>query len=220
MEAFFDHLESHGSEDVNRMLKKLRETKVLDSQSISWCSAVATLILKEVGPKKIIEIGTGYGEHFNLLLPHVSSYVGVDAMYELVPDVYDVDGHDATKVNKKKLESFWKNAETFKDKVRLVVGNSFYVAHDPRYKKIFSDAELIIIDGCHHPAELVSMDYENFKKYLTTPHFIVWDDFLLSDLAPDIRRAILLSMQIMKKDGFAFLGAAVKNAYAMYIYKP
>lgn len=157
----------------------------IGSDPKSWhsnCSAVAGWLLRRLGPLKVIEIGTSYGNQLPTILPYCSSFVAVDPMYEWVPNVQPVEGWEPHRVNQDKIDKWWKNAEPWKDKVNLVIDSSYRAHADPKNQQLFTGAQILIVDGCHHPVDSVMMDYENFKRFMTSPHYVIWDDMDLQDV--------------------------------------
>lgn len=158
----------------------------------SDCSGAARWLLKTFGPLKVLEIGTSYGRQLPTFVGLASKTVCVDPMYDWVPDVSEADGFVEGKVDEAKLLS-WKS---FRDQspgadVELVIGNSYLVHDDSRYTELFSNTDILIIDGCHHPREAVLKDFLNFRKHLSREYFIIWDDHAImkdvSDAAVDVR---------------------------------
>lgn len=158
--------------------------------SVSSCSRAARVLLSMLGPRKVLEIGTSYGRQLGSYSA-ASSLICVDPMYDWVPDVREEEGFDPSKVDQEKVETWWANAHSAGviDRAELVVESSYRVHSDPRYSDLFHDTELLIIDGCHHPAELVFKDFSNFRRFLTDPCYVVWDDYDM----PDVRQAVDLA---------------------------
>lgn len=166
----------------NVLAEATKENIGEDPDRQSSCSAVAGWLLRRLGPLKVVEIGTSYGKQLKTFLPYISSAVCVDPMYEWVPNVQDVEGFEPERVCQAKVDEWRRNAEPWKDRVELVIANSFRVHRDPEVRSKLAGAQVLIIDGCHHPVDSVKADYENFSQFMTSPHYIIWDDINLDDV--------------------------------------
>lgn len=148
----------------------------------SNCSVVTGWLLRRLGHLKVIEIGTSYGNQLPKFLPYCSQLIAVDPMYNWVPNVQPVEGFEPERVDQAKIDSWRKNAEPWKEKAELIIGSSYLVHKDPEARVKLAGANILIIDGCHHPADSVAMDYENFRQFMAGPHYVIWDDMNLSDV--------------------------------------
>ena len=157
---------------------------------------------------KVIEIGTGYGDQ----LPHFgagcSKLICVDAMYNWVPDLTLAEGHDTNKFDQKKFDNWTSHVEPFKDTAQLVIGNSFLVHSEEQYQELFKDTNVLIVDGCHHPAQAVADDYLNFRKFLTNPHYVLFDDMGFSDC----RQGSDMCKKILASEGYSVSSVDITNS--------
>jgi len=180
----------------------------------SSCARAVEWVLSKTGPLKITEIGTGYGTHLHILTSLASSLICVDAMYDWVPDVKPDEIHAEARIDSKKLESWNMHAELARKtgaKVELIIGNSFDpIVHE---NPVFLETELLIIDGCHHPADAVFQDYLNFRKHMTTSHYLVWDDVQESDPMTAVQKC----KEMLKNEGRTFFEKRHKNTLIMYV---
>lgn len=167
-------------EDV---LSGLDASKVERWRSVSDCSEACRWLLGKIGPRKVIEVGTAYGHQLGAFVPLSSKTVCVDPMYEWVPDVQDYVEFDEKLVHAPKLAEWRRNAAPHGDRVELIVGSSFAVAGDARHAAALADADVLIVDGCHHPWEMPLRDYRNFKRHMRGEHFVIWDDLQMEDVA-------------------------------------
>lgn len=180
----------------------------------SRCSALTRWILNETGPLKVVEIGTSYGRQLQTFAGQCSKLICIDAMYDWVPDVMEHEGHEKERVDEKKLAEWKKNAASFN--AELIIGNSFHVANDEAYAEKLRDTNLLIVDGCHHPGELVAKDYENFLKYMSDPHYVVWDDLYMGD----VLKGIVIAKELLRSRGYEYHELTVDGALAMYVKGP
>jgi hypothetical protein len=123
---------------------------------------------------KAIEIGTGYGYQLTAY-GALGRVLCVDPMYDWVPDVGHDERYDASKTDERKLADWLQNASTHKNAI-LFVGTSQEVRLDPTFREMAAGADVIIIDGCHHPWRAVAEDYWWHEELMADEHYVVFDD--------------------------------------------
>lgn len=160
------------------------------SEAPSNCAQLCDWLLETIGPRKVIEIGTSYGSQLRFFAPKSERTVCVDPMYNWVPDVKDDADADPALIDQEKVNTWKKNTSEFADKVNLVIANSYFVCNKPEYDQLFYGADILIVDGCHHPSDLVLKDYTNFRKFLKDEHFVIFDDVNENDVAVARNKAI------------------------------
>lgn len=194
----------------------LDELNPTDEAQVSSCSRAARELLKLLGPLTIIEIGTSYGRQ----LPEYSGSVRltcIDPMYDWVPDVTEEQGFDPGLTDEAKYQEWRRNLDASGCRpVTLIFGNSYQVHADERWHKELDGTQLLIIDGCHHPAELVLKDYTNYRKFLTLPHYVVWDDIGEGD----VKQACHLAENEIRGLGLDMRHRDFNNCRIFYVFKP
>lgn len=177
------------------------------------CAGSAAWLLKLTGPLSVIEIGTGYGNQLQIFADLTSKLTCIDAMYDWVPDIVPSHVHSKDSVDKKKLTTWRSHAKPFKNKIQLLIGSSYdeMIYGDQR----LAGTELLIIDGCHHPEDAVLQDYLNFRKQLTSPHYVIWDDH--ND--GDVQRAVEKAKGLLTKEGFSFETKQFGKTLIMFVSK-
>lgn len=153
------------------------------SEAPSNCAQLCDWLLDVLGPRKVIEIGTSYGPQLKFFAPKSTITVCVDPMYNWVPDVKDDADADPNLIDQNKVFTWKENTKDFADKVELVIANSYFVHQKPEYEERFKDTDILIVDGCHHPSDLVLKDYTNFRRFLKDEHFVIFDDVHEGDVA-------------------------------------
>jgi len=186
-----------------------------ESNCFSDCSIACAWLLDKVGPRKVIEIGTSYGKQLMTFVPKSSITYCIDPMYNWVPDISDAMVFDPKLVDQEKVGTWRKHAEPAKDKVELIFANSFHVVSEGVYNEKLKGAEILIIDGCHHPADLVYKDYENFMPLLASTHYVLWDDANLGDVGVAIQKQI----DTCRAAGFQVERGNYKNCTMVWINK-
>lgn len=148
----------------------------------SDCSMACRWLLERLGPLRVIEIGTSYGYQLPSFVPISEETVCIDPMYDWVPDVRVADGFDPERTDQKKLSTWEENVSPFREKVRLVLGNS-HMVHE---QLSVGPMDVLIVDGCHSPSDQVADDYLNYRKFMRPEHIVIWDDMDI----PDVRDAV------------------------------
>jgi len=172
----------------------------------SWPSRLAAALLTKLGKLKVIEIGTAYGNHLKTYGHLASRIVCIDPMYDWVPDITENDGFDSQKVDQRKIAVWHQNALECGNHIELITGNS-YISHESNV--LNESFEILLIDGCHHPASEVVKDYKLYLKHLTNPHYVVWDDLRESDIKEAVRlQKIFLEEQGLKVEEKSFNSGA------------
>ena len=130
-------------------------------------------------PLRVIEIGTAYGDHLNQLrgCKNLLELVSIDPMYDWVPDLSLDEEFDEGRVDVAKVDAWIRNAKGLP--ATLIVTKS----HDAAVgnKLPHSNFDVLLIDGCHHPAEAVEADYWDFVPYLADDHVVIFDEVNHSD---------------------------------------
>lgn len=148
-------------------------------------------------PLRVIEIGTSYGNQLPLLEGCVNllEMVSIDPMYDWVPDLKPGDSFDPKKVDQRKLDTWHENKG--KLPVQLIISKSHDAALENKLPH--SQFDVLLIDGCHHPAQAVADDYWDFISYLMPEHVVIFDDIDHGD--PDVAsRSVINDLQAMKID--------------------
>jgi hypothetical protein len=148
--------------------------------------SLVTKVLRELleessHPLRVIEIGTAYGEQLQQLrgCENLKELVSIDPMYDWVPDVKPEDQFDRDRVDAKKVSDWWKNSEGLQ--AWLLISKS----HDaPSSGRLVGKFDVLVIDGCHHPADAVEADYWDFVPYLAHDHVAIFDD--INHIDPEI----------------------------------
>ena len=188
----------------------------------SSCPAkiVRTIATKFPQEIRVLEIGTAYGKQLPSFAPFCERVVCVDAMYDWVPAIGRTTPHDPKKVDKAKIDEWNRNVEPFREKTRLFVGNSFDMHRDLELRSAASGSNVIVVDGCHHPAEAVRDDYLNFFPLMALPHYAVFDDMQFGDC----ERGLKMSLEWLSSEGllFAVSPEATKSGIrgkAVYVWR-
>lgn len=184
-------------------------------RSVSHCLSTAAELLELLGPLKVIEIGTAYGVELHHMAPLSKMTVCVDAMYDWVPDVNEDCLHDPSLIDQVKVNSWMSNTESFRDKVTLVIGSSFQAHAEEKNEKIFADTDILIIDGCHSPAEQVLKDYTNFERFMKDEHYVVWDDTHMGAVAS----AIVMARRHIQEKKWTVEERRVEDATVFWVKK-
>jgi cephalosporin hydroxylase len=193
----------------------LLKTENVETEGPSGCSTIARWLLKNLGPMKVIEIGGSYGAQLGMYAPFASMTVCIDTMYDWVPDVPERDGFDRSRIDQKKLESWNKHADACGTDVRLVINSSYMAHNDPENEKLFSETQVLIIDGNHHGAEVVK-DYTNYRKFMTNDHYVIWDDVNIDD----VNGAATSAKNMLESEGYAVHERDFKNARLFFVSCP
>jgi predicted O-methyltransferase YrrM len=159
------------------MKNALKHMRPVEGKSWSSCSSAVSELLRICGPLRIIEIGTSYGYQLGRY-SGADRLVCIDTMYDWVPDVRDDEGFDPSRVDQRKLDTWRQNLDEagLSDRTELVIANSYEAFDDQGVTKMLEGSDVLVIDGCHAPMELVLKDYQNYKKFMNNPHYVVWDD--------------------------------------------
>lgn len=123
-------------------------------------------------PLSVIEIGTAWGEHLHHLegCNNLKEMVSIDPMYNWVPDVPPDEVFDPLKVDQSKVDK-WTVAKGDLP-ISLIISKSSDAAGTLPH----SSFDVLVIDGCHHPASAVESDYWDFASHLVTNHIVLFDD--------------------------------------------
>lgn len=123
---------------------------------------------------KAIEIGTAYGAQL-IEYAGFDRLLCVDPMYDWVPDVRPDERYDTSKTDERKLAQWLENASKVKNAI-LFVGLSQETCHDEGFCELAKGADVLVIDGCHHPWRAVADDYWSYAGLLADEHYVVFDD--------------------------------------------
>ena len=130
-------------------------------------------------PASMVEIGTADGRDLgDLCTPMLGSLRSIDPMYDWVPDVPPDEPFDPARVSDAKVALWHKNARELlhPDTYRwLIIGKSSDVARDG-HPELEGEFDILVIDGCHHPASAVEADYWDFRRWLAPHHAVLFDD--------------------------------------------
>jgi hypothetical protein len=137
-------------------------------------NALRDILAASDRPLSVIEIGTAYGEHLYQLrgCENLEQMVSIDPMYDWVPDLKPDDKFDPSSVNQAKVDG-WKRL-CGELPISLIIAKSEDAANGEMLTR--SDFDVLLIDGCHHPAKAVEDDYWNFTRYLKQSHIVIFDD--------------------------------------------
>lgn len=140
--------------------------------------AAAAILSGSDRPLRVIEIGTGWGTDLHeLRSPNLARLVSVDPMYGWVPDVQPEEPFDHAKVDREKVASWDSNsAALFGTECHLLIAKSWDAAAEPRFFPTLSGTDILIVDGCHHPASAVEADYWSYRPHLADSHTVLFDD--------------------------------------------
>lgn len=137
-------------------------------------------------PLKVIEIGASYGGQYQLLkgCKNLKSLVSIDPMYDWVPDVRPEEPFDAKRVDQAKLDSWERHVTAADINAHLLISKSHDAAADVSEDGplaytgmiFFEDADILIVDGCHHPVQPVKDDYYDFEPFMADEHIVIFDD--------------------------------------------
>lgn len=130
-------------------------------------------------PLSVIEIGTAYGEHLHQLrgCTNLKEMVSIDPMCNWVPDLGPDDKFNPDMIDHAKVDG-WKRLRG-ELPISLLIAKSDDAALGNMLPH--SDFDILLIDGCHHPAKAVEDDYWNFVTYLKQDHIVLFDDINHSD---------------------------------------
>jgi hypothetical protein len=128
-------------------------------------------------PLSVIEIGTAYGDHLYQLrgCGNLKEMVSIDPMYDWVPDLRPDDQFVLERVDAVKVERWNENRGDLP--ASLLISKSCEAAG----RLPHSNFDVLVIDGCHHPASAVESDYWDFVPYLVPDHIAIFDDINHSD---------------------------------------
>lgn len=181
--------------------------------SHSGCSMACRWLLERIGPCKVIEIGTSYGRQLPTFKDLASEVVCVDPMYDWVPNVTSDAKFDPGRVDQKKIDS-WNSYAS--GSAKLVIGSSYQVHEEPWASTTFGDTKILIIDGCHQPADDVMKDYLNFRKFLEPEHYVIWDDMDIED----VQQAVKSIREKLSNEGVSFEEKPFHHALIMKVNAP
>lgn len=149
-------------------------------------------------PLRVIEIGTAYGDHLHHLqgCGNLKELVSIDPMYDWVPDLRPEDKFDRGMVSTAKVDSWWKNSEGLQ--AWLLICKS---CDGPSSGRLVGTFDVLVIDGCHHPAAAVEADYWDYVHLLSPDHTVIFDDINHGD--PGIAaNAIEAKLQNVSREEF------------------
>jgi hypothetical protein len=180
----------------------------------SSCSEAVRCLMKILGPLRIVEIGTSYGTQL-AAYSAAERLVAVDPMYDWVPDVSEDEGFDPAATDERKVASWRSNLSDagLGERGELVLGNSYLVHADPEHAAKFAGSQVLVVDGCHHPGELVLRDYTNFRRFLTPSHYVVWDDSSYDD----VKWAVARSRSLLESEGLRVDQVSFRDSIVMFV---
>jgi hypothetical protein len=164
-------------------LERIFSADVPTFDHFSACGHLAAHVGRIVPGRRLLEIGTGYGLQIPHVMGHFDHTLCIDVMYDWVPDILPDSPFDPSLVDQKKMDS-WRNAcRGLEDRVTLVLGNTYHVCRDtPELISEHGPYDVMIVDGCHHPASAVELDFWNHVPFMADSFFAVFDD--VNEYAP------------------------------------
>jgi predicted O-methyltransferase YrrM len=138
-------------------------------------------VLKEVRPRRIVEIGVWHGAAAMLMLRRarryqsVVDYWGFDLFEEATPEVLEREACAAIAASQNPpppIEVARQRLEQFGATVHLIQGDSTVTVPQTRVPP----ADLIFIDG-GHSYETVCSDWENVQRFVHDRTVVIFDDY-------------------------------------------
>jgi len=151
------------------------------SPPLTVTNGIATMLGR---PVHVIEIGASYGRNLMCLAEcPIDRLTSVDCMYDWVPDVKQDEPFDLLLVDAAKVDEWHANSRALIPNVDavLIIGRSWDIAVDPANAGRLQGADILIVDGCHHPDSAVEADYWSFEPFLADEHYAVFDDLTHGD---------------------------------------
>jgi hypothetical protein len=124
----------------------------------------------------VIEIGCGDGEGTVRFAPVCGRVICVDDMHAGFYDHYQ-EPPGWTGVSKEKLDMFLSRVDPIGN-CSLVMGLSLWPQTIKGVRDFLGDslADVLVIDGCHHPFEAVWGDFEMYSPMVRPGGFVIFDD--------------------------------------------
>lgn len=151
--------------------------------------AIARLNREGVRLPTVIEIGTADGQGTSRYAGFCGKVIGVDMMASGRPDIVSYY-KEPSEVDESKLESF-KN-RTRELPVDLVIGSSAWEETVQQVKEKLGGkkADVLVVDGCHHPFEAVWKDFTLYQPLVSENGYIIFDDLYEECIEQAYRKAI------------------------------
>lgn len=141
-------------------------------------TALSGILASSENKLSVIEIGTGWGSDLHEInSSNLFRLVSIDPMYSWVPDVKPDEVFDSALIDGNKIKEWEKNSSLLcNTECHLIVAKSWDAATNPDNFSILFGANVLIIDGCHHPSSAVEADYWAFRPFMTDRHTVLFDD--------------------------------------------
>lgn len=148
----------------------------------------------------VIEIGTAEGLGTMRYAGFCRLVVGVDTMQSGRPDVVSYEKEEMT-TDESLVNSFFGHVkdlsrgqpnETGGDIVRLVIGSSAWRETFEQVERLLngSKADILVIDGIHHPVEAVRKDFVMYETLVRPGGYVIFDDLYEEDCLTPYREAV------------------------------
>jgi cephalosporin hydroxylase len=158
---------------------------------VSGMAMRAISLLNDEGHRlpTVIEIGTAEGFGTMRYAGFCSRVIGVDAMVSGRPDIVS-NSEEAMDIDTAKRDAFIRNLQGLTD-AKLIIGSSTWPSTITGVREALSgqQADLLIIDGCHHPESAVWRDFELYEPLVRSNGFVIFDDLYEVDIMNCYRRA-------------------------------
>lgn len=124
----------------------------------------------------VIEIGCADGQGTCRFAGFTNMTICVDPMVGGRPDIVSLEKDDWITEDKSTMELFKRRVQDFP--VTLVKGCSLWKETLAEVGRILGNqkADILVIDGCHHPFEAVWGDFEAYYPFVRKGGFVVFDD--------------------------------------------
>lgn len=147
---------------------------------VSGMALEAIYRLNQEGHRKpvVIEIGTADGIGTRRIAGFCSKLIGIDAMVNGRPDIVSDQKQDM-QLDQAKIDEFKLNTRNLP--VDLIIGCSCWPDVVERVTDLVwgataDGADLLIVDGCHHPFEAVWKDFELYSPLVRPGGYVIFDD--------------------------------------------
>ncbi len=123
----------------------------------------------------VIEIGCADGQGTMRYAGLCKKVIAIDAMVQGRPDIIS-DQKEHMNLDEAKLNDFQRRVSDFP--VELVIGSSTWDETVSKVQELLGNekADLLIVDGCHHPFEAVWKDFELYSPMVKTGGYVIFDD--------------------------------------------
>ena len=145
---------------------------------------------KKVRPL-VIEIGCAEGQGTMRFAPFARKVICIDPMVSGRPDIVSKN-LELMPVDREKIETFNTLVRHINTPIGLVIGCSLWPETIAEVKKAIDkeEADILVIDGCHHPFEAVWADFEAYSPFVRSGGYVIFDDTYEECIEQCVQKAI------------------------------